>query len=255
MNHNSESDLDQREDLLESAPCALAVLSMDGTIEWSNAAFQSISGLRGSGLSFFGALTRGGTIFYETQLLPVILLRGSIKEVALDLVRNDGNSVAVFLSANLRRAGNRTPAGIRIALFEATERQLYERDLLDARKSAEQLADVVRRALDAIVTLSPEGRVLAWNSGAEQTFGYLAEEASGRLLTELVFPQDLHHDIRNAVRQLHAGNDVSLEIEGIHRDGRSLDLSLRLTPHLEPPGVLVAFSAIIRDITSRRAAE
>jgi PAS domain S-box-containing protein len=244
-----------REDLLSNAPCALATLSINGTIEWSNPAFQLLSGLTGPGSSFFDALSRAGGIFYETQLVPVILLRGFVKEVALDLVRGQDDRVPVFLSANVRRAPDGTSTGIRIALFEAKERRLYERDLLEARKSAEQLADVVRRALDAIITLSPDDRIQAWNSGAEQTFGYSSADVLGRSFTELLFPVLLHDDIAAAVRLLQRGADVSREITGLHRDGRELDLSMRLTPHLEPPGILVAFSAILRDVTERRAAE
>lgn len=243
------------EEMLDGAPCALALLSMDGAVEWANPAFQLLSGLSGPGASFLNALTRAGSIFYETQLLPVILLRGSVKEVALDLVPNPGQRVPVFLCANLCRSADGAPSGIRVALFEATERRIYERDLLEARKNAEQLADVVRRALDAIITLSPDGRIQGWNSGAEQTFGYAADEALGRGFTELLFPEEIHEQIAAAVRKLPTGTDVSSEIAGVHRDGRRLDLSMRLTPHLEPPGVLAAFSAILRDVSARRAAE
>ena len=244
-----------REDLLSNAPCALASLSINGTVEWSNPAFQLLSGLTAPRASFFAALSRAGGIFYETQLVPVILLRGFVKEVALDLVRGPDDRVAVFLSANVRCSPDGTSNGIRVALFEATERRLYERDLLEARKSAEQLADVVRRALDAIITLSPAGHIQAWNSGAEQTFGYSSDDVIGRSFAELLFPARLHDDITAAVRLLHTGTDVTREIIGLHKDGRELDLSMRLTPHLEPPGILVAFSAIFRDVTERRVAE
>jgi PAS domain S-box-containing protein len=243
------------EDLLSNAPCALASLSINGTVQWSNPAFQLLSGLTAPGISFFDALSRAGGIFYETQLVPVILLRGSVKEVALDLVRGPDDRVPVFLSANVRFDPDGTSSGIRIALFEATERRLYERDLLEARKSAEQLADVVRRALDAIITLSPDGRIQAWNGGAEQTFGYSGGEVLGRSFTELLFPARIHDDITAAVRLLQTGSDVTREITGLHKDNRELDLSMRLTPHLEPPGILIAFSAILRDVTERRTAE
>jgi PAS domain S-box-containing protein len=244
-----------REDLLSNSPCALASLSIDGTVEWSNPSFQRLTGLTAPGASFFAALSRAGGIFYETQLVPVILLRGFVKEVALDLVRGPEDRVPVFLSANVRCAADGAASGIRIALFEATERRLYERDLLEARKSAEQLADVVRRALDAIITISTDDRIQGWNSGAEQTFGYSSADALGRSFTELLFPARVRDEISVAARLLHTGADVSREITGLHQDGRELDLSMRLTPHLEPPGVLVAFSAIVRDVTERHAAE
>jgi PAS domain-containing protein len=155
-----------QDDLLENAPCALALVSMDGTVEWSNGAFQRLSGLTSPRANFFRALSRAAAIFYETQIVPVVLLRGSVKEVALELVAGGKIRVPVFLSANLQRASDGTPTAIRLAFFEATERRLYERDLLESRKSAEQLADVVRRALDAIVTLGSDGRIQAWNGGS-----------------------------------------------------------------------------------------
>lgn len=242
-------------DLLHHAPCALAVVSINGTIEWSNAAFQHLSGLTPSGGNIFRALTRAAAIFYETQLVPVVLLRSSVKEVALELVNGRDNRVPVSLSANLQRASDGTPTGIRMALFEATERRLYERDLLESRKSAEQRADVVRRALDAIVTLGSDGRIQAWNGGAEQTFGYAVPDVLGHSFTELLFREEQRDRVVAAVRQLEKGLDVSFEVSGIHKDGRELDLSARLTPHLEPPGIVVAFSAILRDVTGRKAAE
>jgi PAS domain S-box-containing protein len=242
-------------DLLDAAPCALAVVSINGTIEWSNAAFHQLSGLTSPRANIFEALTRAAAIFYETQLVPVVLLRGSVKEVALELVKGRNDRVPVFLSANLQRASDGTPTAIRMAFFEATERRLYERDLLESRRSAEQLADVVRRALDAIVTLGSDGRIQAWNGGAEQTFGYAAADVLGHSFTELLFQEQQRDRVIAAVRQLEKGVDVSLEVSGTHQDGRDLDLSIRLTPHLEPPGVLVAFSAILRDVTARKAAE
>ena len=244
-----------QDDLLENAPCALALVSMDGTVEWSNGAFQRLSGLTSPRAKFFRALSRAAAIFYETQIVPVVLLRGSVKEVALELVAGGKIRVPVFLSANLQRASDGTPTAIRLAFFEATERRLYERDLLESRKSAEQLADVVRRALDAIVTLGSDGRIQAWNGGAEQTFGYAAIEVLGQSFTELLFREPECSLVLAAIKQLQRGLDVSLEAPGIHKDGRELDLSVRLTPHMEAPGILIAFSAILRDVSARKAAE
>jgi PAS domain S-box-containing protein len=242
------------DDLLENAPCGYALLAMDGCVEWANAAFRDLSGLA-AGRRFPEALTRAAAIFYETQLVPILILRGQVKEVALDLVRGKNDRIPVFLSGNLLRLPDGTPGGLRIALFEATERRQYERELLASRKSAEQLAEVVRRALDTIITLSPQGTIQAWNSGAEQTFGYSEDEVLGRSFNEVLFPAEAHEEIKGAVARLGNGADFRKDMPGIHKDGQHLDLSLRLTPHLEPPGTLVAFSAIIRDITSRTAAQ
>src|SRR6202042_2251237 len=49
---------------------------------------------------------------------------------------------------------------------------------------------VVRETPDALFVLSPDNRVVYWNSGAEHTFGYTSEEALGRTVSELVVPPE-----------------------------------------------------------------
>jgi protein-histidine pros-kinase len=52
---------------------------------------------------------------------------------------------------------------------------------------AQQLLD---ETPDAIIATTVEGLVVFWNKGAEAIFGYSGSEAEGRLLTELVVPED-----------------------------------------------------------------
>jgi PAS domain S-box-containing protein len=61
--------------------------------------------------------------------------------------------------------------------MEATDRRRYERELLLARRRAEQLAEVVNASGDAILLMAPDGTIQSWNRGAEQLFGHTAEEA------------------------------------------------------------------------------
>ena len=51
------------------------------------------------------------------------------------------------------------------------------------------------------------------------------------------------------------GAQVIKELTGLRKDGSSLEVSVSLTPHLEAPGILVAFSAIIRDVTAQKLSE
>src|SRR4051812_20183871 len=43
---------------------------------------------------------------------------------------------------------------------------------------------------DALIATSPDGTVLFWNRGAENTFGYPSVEATGRSIYELIIPID-----------------------------------------------------------------
>ncbi|MEC4721043.1 PAS domain S-box protein [Noviherbaspirillum sp. CPCC 100848] len=51
---------------------------------------------------------------------------------------------------------------------------------------------VLREIPDAVVVLTPEGRIAHWTRGAEQVFGYDGMEAGGKPLLELLVPQELH---------------------------------------------------------------
>jgi PAS domain S-box-containing protein len=138
-------------------------------------------------------------------------------------------------------------------LLEASERRQYERDLLRSRKEAEQMAEVILHSSDAIIALRPDGRIKSWNHGASNMFGHTANEAIGGVLFDLVLPEDKRAMFEGA--SLAKGEEVITQTVGLHKSGRRIDLSLGLTPHLEAPGTLIAFSAIIRDITLQKLAE
>ncbi len=205
--------------------------------------------------NFRQVLTSAGAIYYDTQVLPTLLLNGYRREIALDLVRADGQRSPVLLNVSLIRDAQNEPHEIRMILLEASERRQYERDLLRSRKEAEQMSEVILHSSDAIIALRPDGRVKSWNRGAAEMFGYTASEAMGSALFELVLPEEKRPAFEGVFDALAHGEEISTQTVGHHKDGRRIDLSINLTPHLEAPGTFVAFSAIIRDITLQKLAE
>lgn len=55
---------------------------------------------------------------------------------------------------------------------------------------------VLQETPDAIMVLTPEGRVVYWSSGAEAVFGYTADEAVGNLACEMLAPSDYREEER-----------------------------------------------------------
>ncbi len=250
--------LGTEEDFFENAPCGCALLHLDGTVQRTNAVLLKLLGRPRETLSAFKihhVLSRAGAIYYDTQFEPALRLRGSLKEVAFDLVRLTGERVPVLASANLHRNVDGEPDGIRLTVFEASERRLYENELLQSRNRAERMADVVQNTTDAVVGLNPDGTIQSWNNGAETMFGFGHTEVIGRELVEVILSEQRHDDIRGVLELLRRGENVTRDTIGQHKSGRSIDLSLNLTPHMEAPGTLVAFSAIVRDISSRKLTE
>lgn len=206
------------------------------------------------GLRFRNLLTTAGGILYETQFMPALRLQQAVSELFFEVISPGGARTPVLASATLECDDSGTPIAALIVLFEAKQRRQYERELLDSRKDFEQMADIVHRSSDAIIRLSPELNIQSWNDGAKQIFGYSAREIKGRpfhiLLTDTVA-----EEVSDRMARLEAGTDTLFETTACRNDGSSLEVSVRLTSHIEPPGKTVGSSAIIRDITSRKLAE
>jgi PAS domain S-box-containing protein len=234
------------------------VLALDGTLTYANPHFLQLAGITAEQmptLHLQSLLSRAGAIFYETLFAPALLLRGILREVALDIQRDSGERILTLVNARVRRSPTGAPEAIYMAFFEATERRQYEQELLRARNISEQVAEVVRHSSDAIITVTPEGMVRSWNHGAVQMFGISAEEAGGQSFVPLFMSPQRQVEIGEAMLFLHRGKEVKLETIAHRKDGTEIYISIALTPHMEAPGTLVAYSAIIRDVSSRKRAE
>jgi diguanylate cyclase (GGDEF)-like protein/PAS domain S-box-containing protein len=121
------------------APCGLFTMSNDGEIVEVN---DTLLGWLGTtrdafvGTRFLEHLDAGSTLFYETRHVPVLRLQGVIREVSLRLIRADGGVLAAMLNAELFEVDGQQV--IHTAVFDATSRQEYERDILSARRAAEE---------------------------------------------------------------------------------------------------------------------
>ncbi|KJZ51289.1 PAS domain-containing sensor histidine kinase [Pseudomonas marginalis] len=127
-------------DLFDSAACALAVTSEDGMILQANARFSEWLGFSTTelcGKRFQDLLTMGGRIFHQTHLAPMLRMHGSVTEVKLDMLHHDGHKVTVLLNGIRREHADAVVYDL--ALFGTTDRDKYERELLNARNLAEAL--------------------------------------------------------------------------------------------------------------------
>jgi PAS domain S-box-containing protein len=251
-----ETDPTDFRDLFDNAPCAYLVLDMDGTVVYANATFFRLTKRDLDAPVNFGfrtLLTSAGVIFYDTQLLPRLLLNGRLDETALDLAVGSAR-VPVLANFSLKYEAG-APIQIRVALFDASERRLYERDLLRSRREAEQVAEVILRSSDAIITLHADGRVRNWNEGATKMFGFGAAESIGRLLPDLISLDESRSAFRTSLELLNTGQEYSGEMVVRCKDESRVEVSFKLTPHMEAPGTLIAYSAVFRNIADQKIAE
>jgi signal transduction histidine kinase/ActR/RegA family two-component response regulator len=153
-------------DLYEHAPCAYLSTRPDGTIVRGNATFFDWIGTAPEEIvekrRFQSLLTMGSRIYYETHYSPLLQMQGVVNEIALEIRRSDDTVRPVVASARQVRGPDGSVTFNRIALFDSTDRRLYEHEILKARQRAEVAARALeqadRRKTEFIATVAHEMR-------------------------------------------------------------------------------------------------
>ena len=132
------------------------------------------------------------------------------------------------------------------------------RDISDQREAdaaAFRLSAIVESSDDAIVSKDLNGIVHSWNAGAEQLFGYQADEVIGRSI-RLLIPDDLQAEEDEILRRVRRGEPIEhFDTVRRRKDGTLVPVSLTVSPVRDRRGRIVGASKIARDITKRREAE
>jgi PAS domain S-box-containing protein len=134
----------------------------------------------------------------------------------------------------------------------------FFQDLTERRRSEEivqRLASIVESSDDAIITKNLDSIITSWNTGAEQLFGYTAEEAVGKPVTILI-PPDRHDEELAILARIRRGERIDhYETVRIRKHGSRIDISLTVSPIKNAEGKIIGASKIARDITERKASE
>jgi PAS domain S-box-containing protein len=127
------------------------------------------------------------------------------------------------------------------------------------RKKAEEkirnLASILESSNDAIITKSLDGIIKSWNKGAEQIYGYSAEEILGKPISILA-PSNSDEETKKLTEMIKQGEKVHhYETLRLRKDGRIIHVSITLSPVMDLNEKLTAISTIARDITESKKAE
>ncbi|WPN49014.1 MULTISPECIES: PAS domain-containing sensor histidine kinase [unclassified Pseudomonas] len=182
--------------LFENAPCALVVTKEDGTILRVNLTFSHWLGYSQNelcGRRFQDLLTMGGRIFHQTHWAPLMQMQGSVAEVKLDLIHHDRHALTMLLNGVRREHAN--GAFYELALFGTTDRDKYERELLNARKLAEALLHEKTVAENALQ-----------HAQAELNLAY--EKAQRRALFAEQMVAIVSHDLKNPLTAIKMASDI-----------------------------------------------
>lgn len=131
----------------------------------------------------------------------------------------------------------------------------------DTRKLAEneaRLWTTVNSALDGVISIDAEDRLVGFNPAAASIFGWKKEEVIGQTMAELLIPERYRESHRNGLARYTRTGETRIlnrriEITALRRDGTEFPVELTVTPIHESGKVL--FTAYLRDISERKHTE
>ena len=193
----------------------------------------------------------GITTYRRVSGFPLVLAVGNRDYEALEGWRDTAGRIVAAAVVNI--------ALVLVAAAFLLRLQRRESDLAyAARESSNQLSAMVNSAMDAIVTIDGERRVVVFNPAAQRMFGYSEEQMRGQPLDRL---------LPERFRVAHEGNLIAFRESGVTarmKDGRMDIVGLRADGTEFPLESTIAqveidgkkmYTAILRDIGDRRRAE
>ncbi|MBF0585071.1 MAG: response regulator [Magnetococcales bacterium] len=165
----------------------------------------------------------------------------------------------VEMLARLRHHGNARSLQIRQHQAEIElkqQRDRLEETLVELKLRENELKSIFNAALDAIIMMDQEGKVIGFNPAAEKLFGYDRDEVIGRELADLIIPPQFRRQHRIAIEQ-HANksNDINgmtrrLDVQALRASGDVISLEIAITA-VKSHGRLI-YTGFMHDVTERK---
>jgi PAS domain S-box-containing protein len=250
-----EAELAERlaevESLYEAAPIGLALFDHDLNFKRVNAALA-----RMNGLPVEAHLGRGvweilpGFRPLMEPLFARVLAGGEVEEIEVSGVTPAQPGVMRHWAEKIYPLNSvqGDVIGVGVLVEEITARRHAEREM--ARYAA-----IVVATHDALISLDAEGRIDAWNPGAERLFGWTAQEVIGRTAT-FIGIESAAHPPAELTRRVLAGEDIGpLDVQRRRKDGARIEVSLTARPVRDGEGRVVGIAAALHDIGDRKRRE
>ncbi|HUS08907.1 MAG TPA: MHYT domain-containing protein [Pyrinomonadaceae bacterium] len=133
---------------------------------------------------------------------------------------------------------------------------MVDRRFSALESSEERLRLIINTALDSVVTMDAAGSITNWNSEAEKTFGWSAQEAIGKTLPEMILPERLRSE-KGLLNFLGSGQGMMVrqrtEIEALHREGHEFPVEVAISSAKLDDNWI--YSTFIRDITQHKRSQ
>jgi PAS domain S-box-containing protein len=254
------AELEQRfvSALLDTAGALIVVLDRDGRIVRFNRTCEQITGYRSGEVK--GRLVSDLFLASEERepfkaVLRALQAGGPPSQFEYHWLTSSGGRRLIAWSHSTLRGPEGEVQWILGVGIDLTERKRAEES---SRESRAQLASVIASAMDAIITIDADQRIILFNAAAEQMFGYPASEAVGQPLDRFIPERyrTAHREHIPAFGRTHISKrrmGALGSVSGLRANGEEFQLEASIS-QLEATGEKL-YTVILRDITERKRVE
>jgi PAS domain S-box-containing protein len=133
--------------------------------------------------------------------------------------------------------------------------QLYsqlDRANQDNLKTRRYLEGLVQNIGEAVISYSPDGKILTWNMAAERIFGYSRPEIVGRNMAQLT-PDGLIGELEQVAQQVGRGQVIrDMATTRLRKGGAAFPASITYAPVRGNDDRVLAYSALVRDMSEKK---
>jgi len=188
--------------------------------------------------------------------------KAGIRAVQSTPLMSQRGTMLGMISTHFRQPGR--PSDHALALLDLLAR--LAADIIERTKAEEAIrfsearfSGILKISADAIISVDEAQRITLWNTGAEKTFGYSADEVIGTPLARMI-PERFREAVATGIKQFASQDDVTrkvggrgIPLYGLRKDGEEFPVEgsvskLRMDDTL-------TLTASIRDVTQSRRLE
>lgn len=181
--------------------------------------------------------------------IPFVVLTGSMNEDTAVACMKAGATDYV-----IKERMTRLPFAVQEAIEQKKARLVKAEAEEELKREKAYFEQLFEGAPEAIVIGDIKGRILHVNAEFTRLFGHTQEEAAGRLIDELIVPEDIQNEAVFITNRAAKGQRIALETVRQNKDGRTFNVSLLCQPIITD-NKMVGVYGIYRDITKRKNAE
>jgi PAS domain S-box-containing protein len=243
--------------LAENASDIISILDIDGVLRYESPSVEYLLGYKPEELVGHHSLE-----FIHPDDAPTVasvvgeaLQNPSSARTAEFRFRHKDGSWRILEAVGRTVLDDSAREGLVINSRDITERKRAEETL---RASEAFKTAILEAALDGIITMDHEGRIIEFNARAQEMFGYTRDEVLGRDLGETIVPPSLRDGHNIGLRHYLATGEGPvlrrrIEVPAMRSDGSEFPIELAVAPIAV--GDYPIFTGYIRDISERRQTE